>query len=101
MMYSIYRSRAYNVLYLLAQVSSGQFCRCWGPSLIHRLLLEFLLHLEVLVCPAHNANHAAKYCLLDLLVLTNSSMWIRVLYVAVFGSHFTGTGSSLTILSHP
>ena len=81
----------------------GQVRKLGGPASSTELLIEFFPHLEVLVCPAHDANHAAKYCLLDLLVPTNSSMWIRVLYmyVAVFGSRFTGTGSSLTVLSRP
>src|SRR5216683_2249735 len=53
--------------------------------------------------PAHNANHTAKYCLLDLLVPTTAVSEIRVLYVYVV-FFFVSTSlliAQLTTLSHP
>jgi len=64
--------------------------------------LELFPHLGVLVCPAHYANHAAKYSLLDLLVPTAAACgfgYYTYMYVAFFGSYFTG--GSLAVLSHP
>ena len=87
-----------------AEVQLSHYVRCnVRPTPGGLVLLEFFPHLEVLVCPAHDVNRAAKYCLLDLLVPTTATCgfgYYIYMYVVFFliPLHWHW---QLTVLSHP